>query len=87
MKYILLPIFFFASSLCANQVDLGPLWQDKNFGFERTLCIESSLDNIDDLTRYSPPSIREKVGRELLLIRFNLGCPITEQEFDSLVKD
>ena len=85
MKYILLPFLFFASLLSAENIKLCPIYDDQNFGFDRVACIDCSIARIDEFTRYAPIPVREKIERELIIIKFNLGFYISDDELKTLL--
>ena len=78
MRYIFLPVLLFQTFLCAEIVQLDPIWQDKESGFERCLMIQNSVEYINELLKYIPiPSLtRTRIEYEMNCIRLNLGIPV-----------
>lgn len=88
MKYILLPIFLFQSFLYGEILQMVPLCEDNpNCQEARYIIIENCLQEIDRISEKAPPHIRQQLSWNILLIRFNLGYPIDENDLFFFLDD
>lgn len=88
MKYILFPIILMHSFISAEVIQLPPLCEDNPcFQQARCLIIENCVDEIERVTRVAPAHIRQQIDWHILLIRFNLGYPIDENEMFDYLED
>lgn len=81
MKYILLPIILFQLFLSAEVLQMVPLCDDKP-GIQQARCliIENCVDEIERISERAPSHIRQQLYWNILMIRFNLGYPIDEND-------
>lgn len=81
MKHIIFFLTIIPTLLFSEKIQLCPLQEDKpGFQVSRILLIESSVDEIERITRIAPDYIRQQIDWNILLIRLNLGYPIDEYD-------
>lgn len=88
MKHIIFFLTIIPTLLFSEKIQLCPLQEDKpGFQTSRILLIESSVDEIERITRVAPDHIRQQIDWHILLIRLNLGYPVDYDEFENHLLD